>query len=1364
MSEEPEQEKSGQVEGSGAGAAQAPAARPKWRGRILLGMGALALVLLLVAGSALRYVQSAEFHERARQFAIAQVEQATGGRVELQSVAWSFARWEFELAGLVVHGREAAGEAPLLRTDLVRVRLKWLALWRGRVALRELSVRRPLAHVEVYKDGSTNLPRPKLPSGARPDRIEQVLRLAMDHAELSDGLLEWNDEKIPLNGAANGVAVELGYRTDDDHYEGTAKVDEVRLRPRDFEPLTLGASASFRLYRDRLEVPRLRVSQGRSWVEAGGAIVGLSSPVAQFAYRAVGDLRELARLVDYTELESGTAQLNGEATYRWDRNQYAVVGKAQGVGVTWADSVVRLANITGGFAYSLDREHFDVSSIFATALGGTVHGTLDASSLPGAQPVGRIDLVVTGVELAQALRAFSTRELPLDRLPLSGLTAGTLKVHWLGGPLDARMDGDLRVSPVARAGTLPVTGVVQATVDFRHESVEVRSVDVSTRETHLTAQGLVSSNFDLQLDLASREFAELEPLVTSWRGVRAHELPIEFDGSAEFRGKMHGRLSSPAFSGYLELHDFTTVLRSEEQAKDGAPAVQHAVRTRWDLLEGDVEYSAARESIRNGLLRRGEARIQVDASVALVNGNYDATQAFSAHVKMDKAEAGELQSLVGSSYPVSGLVSGDVHVAGTEDNLNGSGRIQLQDGTAWRQAVRWASAEVNFTRNQAELHNILVKSDAMQLRGDARMNVETSEFAFDLKGTEVKIENLRVVREGKINASGQATFEASGEGTPAAPRINGRLRLRNLAVNHQLLGDMDVDAVTHGAEMTLTARSNFKAAEVKLAGEILLRGQMPMHLSADMESANLGPSLEAFLPLRHGGVSEVKMHLEVKGEALHPRDATAELVVEHWATTYGGFVVTNDGPLRLTMANQVVRVEQFRMAGEQGTRFLQLRGEIQLGGKREIDLRADGSVNLKLLETVDPNLLAGGIADLNLRINGTLSRPSLRGNLKVQNGSITYQDFPNGLSEIAGTFIFNQDRLQVQELTARTGGGLLHFDGFLTFSASQGLFFNLAASGRDIRLRYPDGVSSAVDASFALTGTKKSALLSGDVTVKRLGLNPQFDFASYMDEGLRGSVQKIDSPLNNLRLDIHVTSTPQLQFQTSAARLSGNLDLRLRGTASRPMVLGRINLLEGTIDLSGTKYRIERGDLTFNNPVRIEPALDIELSTRVRDYDITLGFHGPMSKLNSSYRSDPPLSSTDIISLLALGGTAGETANPAMMGTSLYQPSVSAGASTALIGQALSATQSNRAQRLFGVSRVKIDPNVGEALNSGLARVTVEQQISNRLTLTYISSLNQTAQQVIQFEYNLDKGVSIVGVRDQTGVISFVVLLRKRRK
>jgi translocation and assembly module TamB len=513
---------------------------------------------------------------------------------------------------------------------------------------------------------------------------------------------------------------------------------------------------------------------------------------------------------------------------------------------------------------------------------------------------------------------------------------------------------------------------------------------------------------------------------------------------------------------------------------------------------------------------------------------------------------------------------------------------------------------------------------------------------------------------------------------------------------------------------------------------------MPIRLTADLQSANLNPLIEAYLPLRHGAASELKMHIDAAGELRRPKDITADVVVESWVTNYGGIAISNDGPIRLHMANEIVRVEQFRIAGEQGTRFLQVSGQMQLGGKRELDLHAAGSLNLKLLETADPNLTAAGVANLDPQVKGTLSRPFMRGRVNVQNAAISYVDFSNGLSDITGTLVFNEDRLQVQELTARTGGGLLHCGGFITFTPAQGLGFSLSANGRDIRLRYPEGLSSTADASFTLTGTLKNALLTGDVTVTRLGLNPQFDFANYLIAGMRGApAQKIDSPLNNVRLDVHVTSTPELQVQTSLARLSGNVDLRMRGTASRPVVLGRVNLLEGTIYFNGTKYRMERGDVTFTNPVRIEPALDVELSARVRDYDITLGFHGSLNKLTPSYRSDPPLSSSDIISLLALGRTAEETANPAI---------------------------GSRVQRLFGVSRLKIDPNVGGALNAGLARVTVEQQVSNKLTLTYITNLNQSAQQIIQFEYNLNKDVSLVGVRDQTGVLSFDVLFRKRRK
>ena len=88
--------------------------------------------MVAALGVVVRYVESAEFHERVRQFAVAQVERATGGRVELQRVEWKLARLQFELYGLTVHGKEAATEAPLLRVEQVQARVKWTPLLHGR--------------------------------------------------------------------------------------------------------------------------------------------------------------------------------------------------------------------------------------------------------------------------------------------------------------------------------------------------------------------------------------------------------------------------------------------------------------------------------------------------------------------------------------------------------------------------------------------------------------------------------------------------------------------------------------------------------------------------------------------------------------------------------------------------------------------------------------------------------------------------------------------------------------------------------------------------------------------------------------------------------------------------------------------------------------------------------------------------------------------------------------------------------------------------------------------------------------------------------------------------------------------------------
>ncbi len=69
-------------------------------------------------------------------------------------------------------------------------------------------------------------------------------------------------------------------------------------------------------------------------------------------------------------------------------------------------------------------------------------------------------------------------------------------------------------------------------------------------------------------------------------------------------------------------------------------------------------------------------------------------------------------------------------------------------------------------------------------------------------------------------------------------------------------------------------------------------------------------------------------------------------------------------------------------------------------------------------------------------------------------------------------------------------------------------------------------------------------------------------------------------------------------------------------------------------------------------------------------------------------------------------------------------------------------------ERLFGITRFRVDPGLAGVGSTGseqnaAARITVEQQITRNLTITYVSNVSSTQQQVIQVEYNVDRNVSI---------------------
>ena len=80
------------------------------------------------------------------------------------------------------------------------------------------------------------------------------------------------------------------------------------------------------------------------------------------------------------------------------------------------------------------------------------------------------------------------------------------------------------------------------------------------------------------------------------------------------------------------------------------------------------------------------------------------------------------------------------------------------------------------------------------------------------------------------------------------------------------------------------------------------------------------------------------------------------------------------------------------------------------------------------------------------------------------------------------------------------------------------------------------------------------------------------------------------------------------------------------------------------------------------------------------------------------------------------------------------------------------------------MSRIKIDPQLIGVDNTPETHVTIEQQISRNITLTYVTNLARTQQQIVRVEWNFQPYWSVYAVRDSNGVFGLDFVYRRRFK
>jgi len=1397
---------------------------PRTLRRVLwTGFAVVLLVAAAVAGF-VYWAGSTMSEEWARHRLIATLERSTGGRVEVSSFHWRLFDLEAEAGGVVIHGSESPGQAPWAEIERLRARVSILGLWSPRILLRDLEVVHPGFHLIVYPDGSTNQPHPARPGKPGELALDRLFDLQAGHIAVKQGVLAFEDQAEDfdfltrytlLDFDAHDVSLLMSYvppsSAAQESYRIEAGAADMQLSrgplSKRNQPVEGYMQATLDLMRNSAYLRSLRISsrqpgeKDRS-LEVSGAVTDFAHPHWEATANGEVDMRLIDPSTGFPWSPEGIAQLDltaegGKGLFRIDGSVHVDGGAYVGPGV-----IERGLNLNA-------HVHADPEQLLITAIavrlhqGGEIDGAIALTDwlppIPGAtvlQAAGQSSVRAT-VPLAHAalvrpppifipVNGKVTAELkdvsldtvldivgvpPFQRLGLDARLNGPSTATWSkGNPASTVVSATLALDPTGHPepGESPTVGAVDATYSQRDGAVDLRKLELHTPASTIEAQGKLgayplTSATAMTVDFRSHDLAEFDTVLNKLGLERngktgAAALPVRLSGVGEFHGSWAGSLLDPHLTGTATATHAAIEMPPRPGDKTAQPQW-----IQWDSVAATGSYSASRIAIDRGQLRRGNAQIDLngslDASGAAASQpkapEFDASSVLRVRLHAQRIGVADLMPLTGLNLPVSGTLDAQLEGSGALRALAGSGWVELDNGAILDEPVARVRAQGSMANQVIKLVSITASDAAGKLSASGSYDLKSGHYQLSSQGSGIDVGRLESVRRQGLDLAGKLGFSITGSGTLADPHLDAHAGLSDFIVEGESLGGVELTAHAANHAVTYDATTRLETAELTVHGETALSGSNSTEATLRFTQFNIG----ALLKMAHveglSGESSLAGTLVVSGPLARPEDMRGEARLDDLAVTISGVHLKSQGGLRAELANGRVTLDPLHITGEQTD--LRAQGSLSLKGAQQLDMAASGSINLKLAETIDPDLTASGTTTFQVEAHGPLKNPGFQGRVDFENGSLALEDLANGLSQVTGTLEFSQNRLQVKSLTAMTGGGLLSVTGYLAYQ--HGIYADLTVTGNGIRIRYPQGVSSLADATLRLQGAQNNLLLSGNVMITRFSVSSDLDIAALAAQA--NTVQTVappSAPSNHVHLDVHVVSSPQLNFQNAFAKLAGDVDLRLRGTVASPSLLGRVSLTEGNAIIAGTRYELQRGDIAFTNPVRIEPSIDLNATARVSDYDITLGLHGTPDKMSVTYRSDPPLPEADVVALLALGRTESEQ----RIYTEQQEQTGANPATDALLGGALNATVSSRVQKLFGAGSVKVDPNYLGALGNSTSRIIVEEQLGRDLTLTYATNVNTTQQQLLQAEIAINRHVSLLVARDESGVFSMVVKATRR--
>ena len=1239
----------------------------------------------------------------------------------VREVRWHAWPLEVEVLDIRVAGARP-GAPPFLAVARVVAAPALQPLWQRRLVLSRMRVERPRLSVHAYPEGGDDIP--DFGDGSVSGRELRVRRLVIENGEVELDhrrvplMLDLPDFRGRLNaGAAGALAGDLAF--------GPGQV-----RFGDNPPLELATAMELRLEGRQLSVAGGRLQAKRIDLTYEGELRLGARPTGEFEVKGAVDLEQLDTHVMKTGFGiRGLSRFDGRAWIEGSKLRLAGAltgeeGQFDGVAipryagqVAWDDTGVHLRQL------SLE------------ALSG--RGTFDVDVPPGSGSA-RLKAKLADADLEGALRWV----FGLGPLEVGSAATGDVALSWPRGRF-RELSGQIALDLQAKNdGRTPLLGRFEWSAEKGVQRVV--HAELNTPESAVRLAGRIERDLatDLGLDAQTRDIATADALLLRLRRALGTPQPQRsgLSGRGEFHGRWKGSLREPVFEGRFEGEDVQYMGVNWGRAQ-----------FTGSVLSDELRLSALE-------LRRGgaQARIEGRAGTGLL-GTEDALEL---RASLAGWPAEDFVRALGWRVELSGPLQGDVHLTGRRSAPLGELRLASRAGRYY--GVPFEDLELRALlrqgRTEVPAGQARIGSGRLSFRGslsddglyDGSAEAEGVEAAELLKGI-----GPRWPLAGRL--SGRMTLQ----GPLDRPRLRGELTSQRLFFGDEGLGAVRA-VLTGRGDGRIALDGSCRSARVDLAvsGSVAASADAAAELRVELKDTSVDPFLRVVYPALPSVATIVASGIaDLTGPLRAPDKIQGTLQVSELQLGLPDYPVRNVEPLRFRLEKNTLRVEELRLAGE-GT-DLRIAGAAGTTAHAPLELSIEGAADLRALSVVTRRLRGRGAARLEMKVKGEVATPQVDGELRLSGAGLRLRGFPAGLDALQGTVRFSETEAELRDVTGSLGGGTVELSGNAGYAQGRLSAVDIKLEGRRVTLPYPDGLRSVLDLDLRLFGDAARQWLSGVIDVRHAVWTRRYDLAT---ELLAASNPRLepDSLGGALRFDVKVRAPGTLELENNLASLRASAELDITGSAGQPAVLGRAEIERGRVYFQGNTYTIRRGTIDFLNPRRIDPSFNIEAEANVRSYRVTLNVNGTLQRVYPTLTSDPPLSTIQIVNLLA--GADDSQLGSFTLSQAEQQRLAGLGAATVAVGGLSEVVGLERQAQKIGLSRFSIDPALvrGEYTNA-TARLTVGKRVTPDLNVLYSIDLKTGKDQLISAEYSLSDRFSVLLTSSEQGGLGVDVRVRQLR-